>query len=116
VQLATTTSPLEASLVLASFGSSEGFKKPVFNLEVQIDANAAPIHYEKPLRYGKREEIHHIFRADPKSPPKVISAFFVLAVLAGLPLLFGAVCFPLQFPFSYVAPAWVPALCIVPVD
>ena len=39
-----------------------------------------------------REEIHHIFRADPKSGPKIISLFFVLAVLATLPVLLGAVC------------------------
>ncbi|KAI1077355.1 Oligosaccharyltransferase subunit Ribophorin II-domain-containing protein [Whalleya microplaca] len=88
VQLAIASSPLKASLVLASFGSSEGYNKPVFDLEVKRDPAAAPIVYEKPLRYGKREEIHHIFRADAKSPPKVISLFFVLAVLGTIPALF----------------------------
>jgi len=48
---------------------------------------------EKPLRYGQLEEIHHIFRADPKSGSKVISLFFVLAVLATVPVLLGAVSF-----------------------
>jgi len=58
---------------------------------LKFDANAPAPKYEKPLRYGKLEEIHHIFKADPKSGPKVISLFFVLAVLATVPLLFGAV-------------------------
>lgn len=42
---------------------------------------------EPPVRYGKRDEIHHIFRADPKSPPKIITLVFTLAVLAALPAL-----------------------------
>jgi len=40
------------------------------------------------VRYGKQPEIKHTFRADPKSPPKVISLVFVLAVLATVPALF----------------------------
>jgi len=36
------------------------------------------------------EDIHHIFRADPKSGPKIVSMFFVLAVLATVPVLLGA--------------------------
>ncbi|KAI0007614.1 Oligosaccharyltransferase subunit Ribophorin II-domain-containing protein [Xylariaceae sp. FL0662B] len=88
VQLAIATEPLRASLILASFGESKGFYKPVFDVDIQRDPSATPIAYEKPLRYGKREEIHHTFRADPKSPPKVISLFFVLAVLATIPALF----------------------------
>ncbi|KAH8160317.1 hypothetical protein CIB48_g7932 [Xylaria polymorpha] len=88
VQLATSTSPLKASVVLASFGSSQGLNKPVFSVSVETDPNATPLIYEKPLRYGKREPIHHTFRADPKNPPKIISAFFALAVLATVPALF----------------------------
>lgn len=42
---------------------------------------------EKPMRYGKLDEIHHIFRTDPKSPPKLITLVFVLAAVAPLPLL-----------------------------
>jgi oligosaccharyltransferase complex subunit delta (ribophorin II) len=75
-------------LVIASFGSSEGYNKPVFDVELKLDPNASPPTYEKPLRYGKLEDIHHIFRADPKSPPKVISLVFSLAVVASVPLLF----------------------------
>ncbi|KAI0409780.1 Oligosaccharyltransferase subunit Ribophorin II-domain-containing protein [Xylaria palmicola] len=88
IQLATSTAPLKASVVLASFGSSQGLNKPVFTVSLKTDPSATPLVYEKPLRYGKREAIRHIFRADPKNPPKVISAFFALAVLATVPALF----------------------------
>ncbi|KAI1774743.1 Oligosaccharyltransferase subunit Ribophorin II-domain-containing protein [Hypoxylon cercidicola] len=88
VQFAAGKELLEASIVLASFGSSEGFRKPFFDVELTRDPNATPVVYERPLRYGKQPEIHHIFRADPKSPPKVVSLVFVLAVLATLPALF----------------------------
>ncbi|KAI1408938.1 Oligosaccharyltransferase subunit Ribophorin II-domain-containing protein [Hypoxylon sp. FL1857] len=88
VQLAIATSPLKASLVLASFGSSEGFQKDIFDVEIKRDPTSAPIAYEKPLRYGRQKEIHHIFRGDPTSPPKVVSLVFVLAVLATVPVLF----------------------------
>ncbi|KAI1378642.1 Dolichyl-diphosphooligosaccharide--protein glycosyltransferase subunit Swp1 [Hypoxylon crocopeplum] len=88
VQLAISTAPLKASLVLASFGSSEGLVKDVFDVQVTRDPNKAPAAYEAPLRYGKLPEIHHIFGGDPKSPPKVVSLVFVLAVLATLPALF----------------------------
>ncbi|KAH6657755.1 Oligosaccharyltransferase subunit Ribophorin II-domain-containing protein [Truncatella angustata] len=88
VQLLTSSKPLEASLILASFGSSEGYNKPVFHVQLKLDPNATPPTYEKPLRYGKLEEIHHIFRADPTNPPKVISLVFALAVIATLPALF----------------------------
>ncbi|KAK6065141.1 hypothetical protein SCUP234_10951 [Seiridium cupressi] len=88
VQLLSTSKPLKASLILASFGSSEGYNEPVFDVEIKLDPNATPPTYEKPLRYGRLEEIHHIFRADPTSPPKIISLVFALAVLATLPALF----------------------------
>ncbi|KAI4864998.1 Oligosaccharyltransferase subunit Ribophorin II-domain-containing protein [Hypoxylon rubiginosum] len=89
VQFAAGSSPLEASVVLASFGSSaDGFRKPLFEVELTRDPNATPVAYERPLRYGKQPEIHHVFRADPTSPPKVVSLVFVLAVLATVPALF----------------------------
>jgi len=93
VQLLTSSQPLRATLLLASFGSSQAFSNHVFDLDVKLDPNAPLPKYEKPLRYGKLEEIHHIFRADPKSGPKIISLFFVLAILATIPVLLGAVSF-----------------------
>lgn len=59
-----------------------------FDLNVSLDENAPLSAYEAPLRYGKQPETHHTFRDDPKSPPKVISLVFVLAVLATVPALF----------------------------
>ncbi|KAI1433843.1 Oligosaccharyltransferase subunit Ribophorin II-domain-containing protein [Xylaria sp. CBS 124048] len=88
IQLVTSTAPLKASVIIASFGSSQGLNKPAFSVSLAADPLANPIIYEKPLRYGKREEIHHTFRDDPKNPPKIISVAFTLAVLATLPVLF----------------------------
>ncbi|KAL2061290.1 hypothetical protein VTL71DRAFT_7563 [Oculimacula yallundae] len=88
-QLLTSTQPLRATLLLASFGTTQGFSNHVFNLDVKLDANVPLPKYDAPLRYGQKEEINHIFKADPKSGPKIISLFFVLAVLATVPVLFG---------------------------
>lgn len=57
-----------------------------------LDPNQAAPAYEAPLRYGKQPEIHHIFRADPKNPPVVVSLVFALAVLATVPALLVGVC------------------------
>jgi oligosaccharyltransferase complex subunit delta (ribophorin II) len=91
VQLLSSEQNLEATLLLASFGSAKPYSSHVFDLEVKHDSNAPLPKYEKPLRYGKLEEIHHIFKADPQSGPKIISLFFVLAVLATVPVLLGSV-------------------------
>jgi len=90
IQLLTTTKPLRAELLLASSGKTQGFSNHVFNLDVQLDPNTSPPKYEKPLRYGKLPEIHHIFKTDAKSGPVIISLFFVLAVLATVPVLLGS--------------------------
>ncbi|KAG4417148.1 hypothetical protein IFR04_009717 [Cadophora malorum] len=90
IQLLTSTQPLQATVLLASFGTTQGFSNHIFNLDVKLDSNVPLPKYEAPLRYGQREEIHHIFKADPKSGPKIISLFFILAVLATVPVLFGA--------------------------
>jgi oligosaccharyltransferase complex subunit delta (ribophorin II) len=94
VQFLYSSQPLQATLLLASFGSSQPFSNHVFNLDVKFDANTPKPNYEKPLRYGKLPEIHHIFKTDPKSGPIVISVFFVGAVLAAVPILLGTVSIP----------------------
>ncbi|KAL2125408.1 hypothetical protein VTJ04DRAFT_1773 [Mycothermus thermophilus] len=88
VQFLISKKPLKASIVLASFGSSQGFNGPAFEVNIELDPNAPAPKYEKPLRYGKQPEIHHIFRPDPKSPPKVVSLVFGALVVAALPALF----------------------------
>jgi oligosaccharyltransferase complex subunit delta (ribophorin II) len=90
VQFIRTNSPLTANLVIGSFGSSTGYNAAAFTLAPSAESAAVPV-TEKPLRYGKLPEIHHIFKADAKSPPKVISLFFALAILPTVPILLGAV-------------------------
>ncbi|KAF1737800.1 Dolichyl-diphosphooligosaccharide--protein glycosyltransferase subunit 2 [Beauveria bassiana] len=87
IQLLNSATPLEAKIVLGSFGSSKAIVASVFDINVVRDPSHVNT-YEAPLRYGKRPEIHHIFRADPKNPPKIISLVFAGAVLAAIPVLF----------------------------
>ncbi|KAI9733089.1 MAG: hypothetical protein M1834_003636 [Cirrosporium novae-zelandiae] len=88
-QFRASSQPLEASIIVASFGSSKPYKEKAFDISIISDPNVATVPPEKPLRYGKLEEIHHIFHTDPKSPPKIITIFFTICVLAALPVLFG---------------------------
>lgn len=87
MQLLLSQEPLEASLIVASTGSTPGSVTPVFDVAVNLDPNRPAPTYEAPLRYGPLAEIHHIFRADPKNPPKVVSLVFSLAVVATVPAL-----------------------------
>jgi len=76
---------LTATLYIASFGTSTPYASETFTLSI-IHAPGAPLPtLEVPLRYGKLPEIHHIFKPDPTSPPKIISLFFTCVVLAALP-------------------------------
>ncbi|RKF64335.1 Uncharacterized protein OnM2_019016 [Erysiphe neolycopersici] len=93
IQLNVSSQPLRATLLLASFGSSRAFSNHVFNLDVKLDSQAITAtnsRYEKPLRYGKREEIHHIFKPDPRSGPIIISVIFAIAVTGSLLVLFSS--------------------------
>lgn len=94
IQHLTSSEPLTASVVIASFGSSDGYNSAVFDVTVKHDPTTKVAKYEKPMRYGKLAEIHHIFRADPTSPPKIISLVFVFAVLATIPAVLISVSSP----------------------
>ncbi|KAI4219291.1 MAG: hypothetical protein LQ349_008399 [Xanthoria aureola] len=87
VQFASRAQTLSASLVIASFGSSKPYRSHAFDLKIHLDPSAPPSSIDKPLRYGKLPEIHHIFKSDPKSPPKIITIVFAGAVVAALPTL-----------------------------
>ena len=87
-QLLVSPSPLKASLVIASFGTSKPYKNHAFDLAIVLDPSAPPPSIEKPLRYGALPEIHHIFRDDPRSPPKIVTLIFLGAVLACVPGIF----------------------------
>ncbi|KAL6703799.1 hypothetical protein ACN47E_009098 [Coniothyrium glycines] len=89
-QFLTSSKPIAASIVIGSFGSSVPYKSKVFDLQVARDPNVPLTIPEPPLRYAAESEIHHIFRDDPKSPPKIITIVFAAAVAAALPILLGA--------------------------
>lgn len=89
VQFHISQKTLRATLLLASFGTSEGFSSHVFNLKVKHDASSPLPAYTHPVRYGKKPVINHIFKEDPKSGPKIISIFFVFTIAATIPLLLG---------------------------
>ena len=90
-QLLSSAGPLDASLVIASFGSSKPYIAKAFDIAIQVDTGYSLPASEKPLRYGKLPEIHHIFKSDPKSPPKIITLVFAASVIVALPVLLGAV-------------------------
>lgn len=82
--------PLKSFIVLGSFGSSTPFKHMAFDLKIGHDANSPPAVLAPPERYASKEEITHTFKEDPRSPPKIISLVFTLAILTALPVLLGA--------------------------
>lgn len=84
-------SKIKASLVIASFGASTGYKSEIFTLGLTADTTKPAGSGEKALRYGKLPEIHHIFRPDQKMPNILISTVFTLGAIAALPVLLGGV-------------------------
>lgn len=88
-QFLTASKPIPASIVIGAFGSSTPYKQKVFDLAVTRDVNVPLAVPEAPLRYAADAEIHHIFREDPKSPPKIITIVFAAAVAAAFPVLLG---------------------------
>jgi oligosaccharyltransferase complex subunit delta (ribophorin II) len=96
VQFLSALDPLDAEIVIGSFGSSKGYQKTAFQLKVSHDPNTL-IHPVEVKRYGKLPEIHHIFKSGPSSPPIIVPALFVLAVVFPLPVLLSSV--SLEFPY-----------------
>ncbi|KAF3909270.1 hypothetical protein ABW20_dc0106856 [Dactylellina cionopaga] len=91
IPIALLTSPsLTLTLAIASFGQSNPLSVEIGKVAPVLDAATKKSLPETPLKYQKMNEIHHIFRPEPKSPPKIISLVFLVAVLACLPGLFGA--------------------------
>ncbi|KAK5123418.1 hypothetical protein LTR85_002850 [Meristemomyces frigidus] len=89
-QFVTSDKALKATIVIASFGSSTPLKQHAFDLTVQADQAAPPAAPSPAERYTSKPEIHHVFKSDPQSPPRIVSLFFTLAILATLPALLGA--------------------------
>jgi oligosaccharyltransferase complex subunit delta (ribophorin II) len=97
VQFLKSSQPIDASLVIGSFGQTKGYNDKAFSLSIARDPSIPIASAEKRLRYGKLPEIHHIFKPDPKSPNILITLIFTGAVLAMVPMLLGTVwfCLPL---------------------
>jgi hypothetical protein len=90
-QFLRSSKPIEAKLLIGSFGSSQGYNDRLFSINIATDPSSPIPTIEKPLRYGKLPEIHHIFKSDPTSPSIVFSLLFTIAVLATLPAVIGLV-------------------------
>lgn len=88
-QLLATDSPLTASIMIASFGSSTPYQSKAFSLRINRDSPTPAAIPEPPTRYSALPEIRHIFKSDPKSPPVMITALFTFPVFMALPVLFG---------------------------
>ncbi|KAL9102229.1 MAG: hypothetical protein Q9163_002611 [Psora crenata] len=87
LELLSSSEPLIASLIIASFGSSKPYNSHAFDLSIAVDPSSPLPPLDKPLRYGKLPEIHHQFKPDPTNPPIIITLAFTAAVLAALPAL-----------------------------
>jgi oligosaccharyltransferase complex subunit delta (ribophorin II) len=88
VQFLSTSDPLDARILIGSFGSSAAYNKPAFQLSLARNPNEPVPTYEV-SRYGQLPEIHHIFKSDPQSPPVVVTLLFIAIVLAIFPVLGG---------------------------
>ncbi|KAK6347315.1 hypothetical protein TWF696_007386 [Orbilia brochopaga] len=85
-----TAPSLTLTIAIASFGQSSPLSVEIATIAPVLDAAAKKALPAPPLKYGKLPEIHHIFRGEPRSPPKIISLVFLGGVLACLPALFVA--------------------------
>lgn len=111
IQHSISSGPLSARIVIGSFGAAQALETVgLFEVNVDnVDDRIAKSH-TPPLRYGKRDEIVHQFRAPVKTPPKIISIIFALAVFATVPAVLGAVC----TPASPICVAFTPANSLFP--
>ncbi|KAF3922532.1 hypothetical protein ABW21_db0202850 [Orbilia brochopaga] len=85
-----TAPSLTLSIAIASFGQSSPLAVEIATIAPVLDQAAKKSLPAPALKYGKLPEIHHIFRGEPRSPPKIISLVFLGGVLACLPALFVA--------------------------
>ncbi|GAM38408.1 oligosaccharyltransferase subunit [Talaromyces pinophilus] len=87
-QFIATSEPVDAEIVIGSFGASDAYRNLAFQLSITSDASA-PVASDAVERYGKQPRINHIFKADPKSPPPIITLIFLLSTLVTIPVLAG---------------------------
>ncbi|EEA21894.1 hypothetical protein TMatcc_008680 [Talaromyces marneffei ATCC 18224] len=87
-QFLVTSEPVDAEIVIGSFGDSDAYRNLAFQLSIAGDASA-PAASDSVERYGKQPRINHVFKTDPKSPPQIITLIFLLTVLVTIPVLAG---------------------------
>ncbi|KAA8905357.1 Oligosaccharyltransferase subunit Ribophorin II-domain-containing protein [Sphaerosporella brunnea] len=88
---------LELSVVLGGPGAGSSMTQ-IGSVAPIVDPAAKAMHEKKRAQelgegevvYKPKAEIRHVFRADPKNPPKVITLVFLMAVIAGFVGLFTA--------------------------
>lgn len=97
VQFLAASEPVDAEIVIGSFGASQSYRNLAFQLAINGEASTQAAS-DSVERYGKLPEIHHIFKAGPKSPPAIVTLIFLLATLITIPILAATVCLynPLQ--------------------
>lgn len=91
MQFLTTSSPVDAEIVIGSFGSSDPYQKLAFQLSVNAEGKKSSKSGDIE-RYGKLPEIHHIFKQDAQSPAVIITLVFLVATLLTIPVLTASVC------------------------
>ncbi|CAN8101314.1 unnamed protein product [Discula destructiva] len=97
--------PLHATVVIGSFGSAQALSADAFDIELKYESNTQPPTVPKPLRYGKKPQIHHIFREPAKYPSTVFPLIFVGLVLVTLPAVAFLWFFQLGANFSHLPKA-----------
>ncbi|KAJ5337943.1 hypothetical protein N7541_009935 [Penicillium brevicompactum] len=88
IQFLSLSSPVDARVILGGFGDSAAHDSSVFKLSIDRNPDEAVPTVETE-RYGKKAEIHHIFKDAASSPPLVITLAFVGLVIAAIPVLAG---------------------------
>ncbi|KAJ5863957.1 uncharacterized protein N7529_005873 [Penicillium soppii] len=88
IQFLSLSSPVDAHVVIGGFGDSDAYDSSVFKLSLDRNPEEAVPTVETE-RYGKKPEIHHIFKDSASSPPIVITLAFVAMVVAAVPVLAG---------------------------
>ncbi|KAJ5774079.1 hypothetical protein N7457_008975 [Penicillium paradoxum] len=88
VQFLSLSTPVDARVVIGGFGSSKAYDSTAFKLSIDRNPGEAVPTVEAE-RYGKKPEIHHIFKESASSPPIVITLAFVAMVGAAIPALAG---------------------------
>ncbi|KXG47061.1 Ribophorin II [Penicillium griseofulvum] len=86
IQFLSLSDPVDAHIVIGGFGSSDAYDSSVFKLSIDRNPDE-PVPTVETQRYGKKPEIHHIFKESPSSPPIAITLAFVAMVCATIPAL-----------------------------